>query len=57
VCGLDFFENQTAGILQFKSGESETPVLQNLYVQVMLFILLALARYVSMKNRKELRSS
>ncbi len=57
VCGLDFFENQTAGILQFKPGGSETPVLQNLYVQVMLFVLLALARYVSIKNRKELRSS
>jgi hypothetical protein len=57
VCGLDFFENQGAGILQFKPADSALPILENPYLQAMLFLLIASSRYVSMRNRKEIRSS
>jgi hypothetical protein len=53
ICGLDFFENQSAGILQFKPSEAESPIFQNLYIQAVLFILLGLTRYANLKWRKE----
>lgn len=53
VLGLDFFENQTAGLLQLEPGRSDENLLQNGHLQTMLAILLAMIQYAKMRLRKE----
>jgi hypothetical protein len=53
VLGLDFFENETAGLLQLEPGRSDGNLLQNGHLRTMLVILLALIQYAKLRLRKE----
>ncbi len=54
IFGLNFFENESSGILQLKLSHSEETLFQNGHLQIMLFILLILVQYAKMKPRKEI---
>ena len=53
VLGLNFFENETTGILQLKANHSEESLLQSGSLQSMLVILLVLIHYGKLRLRKE----
>ncbi len=53
VFGLNFFENESIGILQLKVNQSEETFFQNHTLQAMLVILLILLQYVRLKLRKD----
>jgi hypothetical protein len=54
VCGLNFFENEFAGLIQFKIlTPTEESFFQNHTLQGVLVIMLVLMAYVRMKIRKE----
>jgi hypothetical protein len=53
IFGLNFFENESLGVLQLKLTHSEETLLQNGHLQALLFILLASIQYVRIKPRKE----
>jgi hypothetical protein len=53
ILGLNFFENESSGILQLKSNLIEESILQNPHLQIMLFILLILIHYAKLKLQRE----
>jgi hypothetical protein len=54
ICGLNFFENEFAGLIQFKIlATNEESFFQNHTLQAVLVILLVLIHYVRMRIRKE----
>ena len=55
VFGLNFFENEFAGILQLKVMKSDESFFQNHTLQAMLLILLILIQYAKLRLRKELK--
>jgi hypothetical protein len=57
VLGLNFFENETTGLLQLRSIRSEETLLQNPNLQAMLGILLVLIHYAKIRIRKESEKS
>lgn len=57
VMGLNFFENETVGLIQVKSLRAEEGFFQNPHLQILLAILLILIRYGKVRLRKESRVS
>ena len=57
VFGLNFFENEFAGILQLKVMKPDDSFFQNHTLQAMLLILLILIQYAKLRLRKELKHS
>ena len=54
ICGLNFFENEFVGLLQFKIlAPNEESFFQNFTLQIVLGILLLLLGYGRLKSRKE----
>ncbi len=54
ICGFNFFENEFAGLIQFKNLElTDESIFQNFTLQAVLAILLVLLSYVRMKLRKD----
>ena len=54
VCGLNFFENEFAGLVQFKIlNPNEESFFQNETLQATLVVLLLFFGYVKLKSRKE----
>jgi hypothetical protein len=56
ILGLNFFENETVGLLQMKSLRPEEGFFENPHLQLMLAILLILIRYGKVRLRKESRA-
>jgi hypothetical protein len=56
ILGLNFFENETVGLLQLKALRTEEGVFQNPHLQILLAILLILIRYGKVRIRKESRA-
>jgi hypothetical protein len=55
VCGLNFFENEFAGLVQFKIlNPNEESFFQNHTLQATLLILLVFFSYVKIRIRKEI---
>jgi hypothetical protein len=54
VCGFNFFENEFAGLIQFKNlAFTEESIFQNSTLQAVLLILLVCLSYVRIKLRKD----
>ena len=53
IFGLNFFENEFVGILQFKALKSEENFLQNPHLQATFLVLLVFIHYTQFRLRKE----
>jgi hypothetical protein len=54
ICGLNFFENEFAGVVQFKVlNLNEESFFQNHTLQAVLIVILVLIAYVRVRIRKE----
>ncbi|NDG83510.1 MAG: hypothetical protein EBX52_00545 [Proteobacteria bacterium] len=53
ILGINFFENETSGLIQMKALHNDETLLQNHHLQSMLVILLVLIRYAKLRLRKE----